>query len=76
VRLPGSLGRLVQLEKLLVSHNKIEELPPQVGWLRQLKLLHLVDNKLSRLPPQVRVILTHTHTHRTHARTHAQHVVY
>ncbi|ELR11474.1 leucine rich repeat domain containing protein [Acanthamoeba castellanii str. Neff] len=53
VRLPGSLGRLVQLEKLLVSHNKIEELPPQVGWLRQLKLLHLVDNKLSRLPPQV-----------------------
>jgi Leucine-rich repeat (LRR) protein len=57
-RLPGSLGRLVRLEKLLLSRNKLEVLPPQVGWLRNLKLLHLMDNKLTRLPPQVRLSLT------------------
>ena len=48
--LPESLSRLTQLEKLVLSRNRLRELPSWFGQLAKLKALDLSDNRLKVFP--------------------------
>ncbi|BDS14231.1 leucine-rich repeat domain-containing protein [Aureispira anguillae] len=50
---PDSIGKLKQLEKLLLFQNSLEELPATIGDLDQLKELSVWSNKIKKLPSSI-----------------------
>lgn len=52
--LPPELGRLVSLEVINVSQNKLEELPESIGQLQRLYSLQAEFNCLSSLPQSIK----------------------
>jgi len=48
---PKTIGKLSNLEELILSQNDFETLPPCVGLLRKLNILNVDDNILEELPP-------------------------
>ncbi|ELA41931.1 uncharacterized protein VICG_00948 [Vittaforma corneae ATCC 50505] len=48
-----NIKRLVKLERLDLSRNKLETLPPEIGELKNLKILCLHGNKLKSLPDSI-----------------------
>lgn len=49
-KVPPSVGGLVELKDLALSHNELTELPPAMARLTNLEELHLSFNKFSSLP--------------------------
>jgi Leucine-rich repeat (LRR) protein len=49
--LPKTIGKLSDLEELILSQNDFETLPPCIGLLRKLNILNADDNMLEELPP-------------------------
>lgn len=49
-RLPGSIGRCSQLQKLMLAGNRLQELPDEMAECRSLELLRLSANEFTRLP--------------------------
>ena len=50
-KIPDSIGeKMFQLEKLILSENKIQSLPESIGKLSKLNTLYLFDNQLTSLP--------------------------
>jgi len=47
---PGSIGHLKKLRKLMLSNNKIESLPSSMQACTNLELLRLANNKLGKIP--------------------------
>ncbi|ELA40856.1 uncharacterized protein VICG_02107, partial [Vittaforma corneae ATCC 50505] len=50
----SNIKRLVKLEKLDLSVNKLKALPSEIGELKDLKMLYLNGNELGTLPPEIR----------------------
>ena len=48
--LPTAIGKLFNLEELVVSQNFIRALPPSVGLCRRLHTLNVDENDLDALP--------------------------
>ena len=48
--LPASIGKIPQLEELMVDHNALAVLPDSLGDLHRLQRLHINHNQLERLP--------------------------
>ena len=57
----SSLGKLVNLEKLNLSHNNLKELPKQFSNLTNLRVLQLSYNKLKELPNSLGWVARLTH---------------
>jgi internalin A len=63
--LPASLGRLVQLEELILASNQLTALPESIGRLTQLQKVFLGVNQLGELPesltrlPELRELYLH-----------------
>jgi Leucine-rich repeat (LRR) protein len=51
--LPSEIGKLVNLEKLVVYTNQLTSLPSEIGKLVNLKELWVFDNRLTSLPPEI-----------------------
>ncbi len=51
--MPDSIGNLINLEELRLSHNQLESLPYSIGNLINLQRLDLYNNKLSSLPDSI-----------------------
>ncbi len=51
--LPPEIGRLENLETLILSRNYLKTLPPEIGGLVSLKWLYLYRNELEVLPPEI-----------------------
>jgi Leucine-rich repeat (LRR) protein len=49
--LPDEIGRLEQLEQLILSENKLTHLPGSVKYMGNLLILKLQNNDLLSLPP-------------------------
>ena len=49
--LPPAIGKLTNLEELILSQNDFEMLSPCIGLLRKLNILNADDNMLEELPP-------------------------
>ena len=47
--LPLSIGKLKNLEELIISQNFLEHLPPSIGLCRKLHTLNVDDNDLVRI---------------------------
>ena len=48
--LPLSIGKLRNLEELVISQNYLEAIPPSIGLCRKLHTLNLDDNDIEMLP--------------------------
>eukprot|EP00164_Ancoracysta_twista_P000755 GFYU01000993.1.p1 GENE.GFYU01000993.1~~GFYU01000993.1.p1 ORF type:complete len:490 (-),score=186.76 GFYU01000993.1:184-1611(-) len=48
--LPPQVGRLIHLEKLILSHNGFKSLPEEIGLLVNLKFFELENNQVTALP--------------------------
>jgi Leucine-rich repeat (LRR) protein len=48
-----SVGELRQLQRLIISGNKINNLPGTIGNLQQLTILDIKTNEVSDLPPEL-----------------------
>jgi hypothetical protein len=51
--LPPEIGKLVNLQELMLYGNRLESLPPEIGKLKNLQLLELGDNQLRSLPAEI-----------------------
>jgi Leucine-rich repeat (LRR) protein len=47
------IGKLVNVEKMTLSNNKLPELPAEMGEMRNLKTVCVRNNKLRTFPPQL-----------------------
>jgi len=53
IRLPESIGNLINLTKLWIEFTKLSSLPDSIGNLTKLILLNISDNNLTSLPDSI-----------------------
>ncbi|WVZ55963.1 hypothetical protein U9M48_006558 [Paspalum notatum var. saurae] len=53
VEIPQEVGRLVNMQRLVLAGNMIENIPANIGYLRNLKILTLDRNRISILPEEL-----------------------
>lgn len=52
-KLPNGVGKLVDLENLVLSFNELMELPAEIGQLKKLRRLSVQGNRLESIPPEI-----------------------
>ncbi|KAF0910866.1 hypothetical protein E2562_004825 [Oryza meyeriana var. granulata] len=53
VDIPQEIGRLVNMQRLVLAGNLVENIPANIGYLRNLKILTLDRNRISVLPEEL-----------------------
>lgn len=52
-QLPPEIGKLIELETLVIRDNKISRLPDTIGELHKLRVFIAQGNRLEMLPPSI-----------------------
>jgi Leucine-rich repeat (LRR) protein len=53
VELHPSIGKLTNLEMLVLTENRIKELPKEIGALKNLQFLNIIGNPIKDIPSEI-----------------------